>query len=462
MKHTSHTRAVRILSDLFYFFSIFIFINAFNFQHNPPGAWRPQFIENMSGRYLPDMMFVDSLVGYSVSNNQGPGINYVFKTTNGGDNWMQVFETSWDPARVFFLNRDTGFINGGNKLYRTKNGGGDWEEIFTPPSFELYDFAAISIDTIIISTSYIEGESIWRTENGGNLWVRRYTGTTVQKLYMYDNRLGFAGDAATTFFMRTSNSGINWTRIEGQRGFEDIEFSDSLFGWKSRTWDDDSLRKTTDGGLTWAVKDIPRGPPISFYGGMLYKYPLGRFDLMNKDTIWGPGSFIAYFDTQRLKGVLYRSTDRGENWQLQIPDTGLFRKTHWKLIDFVDRQNGWVYGVDSVGVNTKVGGDTIFYTLTGISNTGSEHVMKYSLNQNYPNPFNPKTRISYDLKTSGYISLVISNSLGKRITSLVNQRQNSGNYEIEFDGSNLPSSVYFYSLFINGERIETRKMLLTK
>ncbi|MBK6878011.1 MAG: hypothetical protein IPG99_16580 [Ignavibacteria bacterium] len=79
MKHTSHTRAVRILSDLFYFFSIFIFINAFNFQHNPPGVWRPQFIENMSGRYLPDMMFVDSLVGYSVSNNQGPGINYVSK-----------------------------------------------------------------------------------------------------------------------------------------------------------------------------------------------------------------------------------------------------------------------------------------------------------------------------------------------------------------------------------------------
>ena len=83
------------------------------------------------------MMFVDSLVGYSVSNNQGPGINYVFKTTNGGDNWMQVFETSYDPARVFFLNRDTGFINGGSHLYRTKNGGGDWEEIFTPPNFEL-------------------------------------------------------------------------------------------------------------------------------------------------------------------------------------------------------------------------------------------------------------------------------------------------------------------------------------
>jgi hypothetical protein len=122
---------------------------------------------------------------------------------------------------------------------------------------ELYDFAAISIDTIIISTSYIEGESIWRTENGGNLWVRRYTGTTVQKLYMYDNRLGFAGYTATTFFMRTSNSGINWTRIEGQKGFEDIKFSDSLLGWKSRSWDDDSLRKTTDGGRTWGHQVTP-------------------------------------------------------------------------------------------------------------------------------------------------------------------------------------------------------------
>ncbi|MBK6878010.1 MAG: hypothetical protein IPG99_16575 [Ignavibacteria bacterium] len=51
----------------------------------------------------------------------------------------------------------------------------------------------------------MKARGIWRTENGGNLWVRRYTGTTVQKLYMYDNSLGFAGYPATTFFMRTSN-----------------------------------------------------------------------------------------------------------------------------------------------------------------------------------------------------------------------------------------------------------------
>jgi photosystem II stability/assembly factor-like uncharacterized protein len=114
MKHTSHSRPVRFLSSLFYFFSIFLFINAFNFQHNPPSGWQQQFLPFLNNRPLADMDFVDSLVGLGVT---GDGTvkdsNFIIKTTNGGYNWYIVGHYYRDFTKVKFINESTGFICGG-------------------------------------------------------------------------------------------------------------------------------------------------------------------------------------------------------------------------------------------------------------------------------------------------------------------------------------------------------------
>ncbi|MBK8549931.1 MAG: T9SS type A sorting domain-containing protein [Ignavibacteria bacterium] len=75
---------------------------------------------------------------------------------------------------------------------------------------------------------------------------------------------------------------------------------------------------------------------------------------------------------------------------------------------------------------------------------------KFSLSQNYPNPFNPSTVIRYSLTQSGFTSLKIFNSLGKEVATLVNQKQNAGTYEAEFDNENLSSGIYFYTLSTPG------------
>ena len=59
------------------------------------------------------------------------------------------------------------------------------------------------------------------------------------------------------------------------------------------------------------------------------------------------------------------------------------------------------------------------------------------------------------------ISLKIYDILGKEISTLVNEQLQPGVYEVEFDGSNLPSGVYFYRL-IAGDFIATKKMLIIK
>jgi hypothetical protein len=74
----------------------------------------------------------------------------------------------------------------------------------------------------------------------------------------------------------------------------------------------------------------------------------------------------------------------------------------------------------------------------------------YKLFQNFPNPFNPSTKISYKIKKEGSVSLTVFNLVGQEISVLVNEKQSVGNYEVEFDASELTSGVYLYKLQING------------
>jgi hypothetical protein len=85
----------------------------------------------------------------------------------------------------------------------------------------------------------------------------------------------------------------------------------------------------------------------------------------------------------------------------------------------------------------------------------------YNLDQNYPNPFNPITTISYSLPATALVKIKIFNILGQEIATLVNQEKPAGNYEVNFNASNLPSGVYIYKMKA-GEYVETRKMVLLK
>lgn len=85
----------------------------------------------------------------------------------------------------------------------------------------------------------------------------------------------------------------------------------------------------------------------------------------------------------------------------------------------------------------------------------------YYLSQNYPNSFNPITKIKYSVPKSSHISIRVFDVLGNEIAALVNQFQNAGNYEIEFNADHLPSGVYFYQL-VAENIVLTKKLLLLK
>jgi hypothetical protein len=110
------------------------------------------------------------------------------------------------------------------------------------------------------------------------------------------------------------------------------------------------------------------------------------------------------------------------------------------------------------------------YRLSDVSYNGSKTyhdpvVVQYqppaafSLDQNYPNPFNPTTVIRYSIPVTNHIDLSIFNLLGQKVATLVSEKQRTGRYQVEFNGSDLPDGVYFYRLQAGNFR-QIKKLVL--
>jgi hypothetical protein len=141
-----------------------------------------------------------------------------------------------------------------------------------------------------------------------------------------------------------------------------------------------------------------------------------------------------------------------------------------------------------------VGVESLYFKLTAVDSQGNESnpseevavilvsvknewkpVNNYVLYQNYPNPFNPSTKIGYKLKERGYIKLYVYDIKGELVSVLVNEVQDAGYYEVEFNAAvshsgdvrNLASGVYIYQIIVSNERSipvfnDIKKMIYVK
>jgi len=90
----------------------------------------------------------------------------------------------------------------------------------------------------------------------------------------------------------------------------------------------------------------------------------------------------------------------------------------------------------------------------------------YALSKNYPNPFNPTTTIDYSIPQAGNVELVIYNTAGQKIRTLINQMQDASFYKVVWDGrdesgQSVASGIYFYRL-VAGNFSKIEKMTLIK
>jgi uncharacterized membrane protein len=93
-------------------------------------------------------------------------------------------------------------------------------------------------------------------------------------------------------------------------------------------------------------------------------------------------------------------------------------------------------------------------------------IENFELEQNYPNPFNGTTIIKYSLPVNSQenVKLIIYDLLGQKIKTLVNEKQQAGNYSISWDGTDdlgklCPSGIYLYKISTKTFQA-TKKMIL--
>lgn len=157
------------------------------------------------------------------------------------------------------------------------------------------------------------------------------------------------------------------------------------------------------------------------------------------------------------KGGVFISPD-GENWtylglmgtrinEVSADDENLYVTVYNSYTEADNEVGLWQFPLDQLG--------------TGVSNETEEDLTGFTLNQNYPNPFNPATTISYSLQSTGYVSLEVFNSIGHKVSTLVDGVQTGGEHHISFHAAGLPSGMYIYRISANGHT-SIRKMTLLK
>ena len=84
----------------------------------------------------------------------------------------------------------------------------------------------------------------------------------------------------------------------------------------------------------------------------------------------------------------------------------------------------------------------------------------FALYQNYPNPFNPSTSIRYRVPSKSHVGLAIYNLVGQQVATLVDEEKQAGSYNVYFYASHLSSGVYVCRLFVGGNVMSSKMILL--
>lgn len=126
----------------------------------------------------------------------------------------------------------------------------------------------------------------------------------------------------------------------------------------------------------------------------------------------------------------------------------------------------WALGYDNTGSGHHLMKTlaTHLSTVTGIEDhRPSDIPASFGLLQNYPNPFNGRTMITYLIDThDADVSLQVFDTLGRKVSTLVNDQHDAGIYLIEFfPDDTIPSGNYFYRLTVDG-RTSVKNMIYLK
>ncbi len=404
---------------------LFLIIAVFLWTGNLYSQWYQQNSSNVGT--LKSVFFINQNTGWIC------GFECVLKTTDCGNHWS-VYSLEGYHKSVFFIDENTGWICGDNgKIFKTGNGGVNWSPVASGVSSALNQITFLNNNTGLISGS---NKKILKTTDSGNTWnnINNFkTELDFHSVKILNNGHYLVTGTESSVYVST-NSGSIWDTLSlgMPNPLLTSEFIDQNTGWISGCCG--MFMKTTDGGANWS-------PEVYLTPG----YSINSMKFINVNSGWAAGD----------AGYILRTSNSGLSWD------SLNSTTHTGIYSlfFLNKDTGFAAGYNGLILRTTNGGGEGFPL--NILQVSNENPGMFTLSQNYPNPFNPSTTLEFGISKPGFVSLKIYDLLGNEVITLANGFKSPGKYKVKFDGSNLPSGVYFYALR-SGNFTAAKSMLMLK
>lgn len=273
-------------------------------------------------------------------------------------------------------------------------------------------------------------------------------------------------------FRVNASGGLMWSRTYGNTGF--IEEGNSIVMDGSYLVVTGSTRRATTSTNALLMKiPLTGGAPIwtRIWDASTTDTDAG-YDLV-QSNISVPGGYAVTGETLRgansFDPFLWRTNVNGvipvmhcEDSTVMQTYTNSHRLDSFLLVRVKVSDKEWTPSIITPTCNNK----TICLGTGSSSPMGTEEdnsvmITEYSLEQNYPNPFNPSTTIKYDIPEASLVTIKVYDISGKEVVTLVNENKNYGRYEVQFNGDNLSTGVFYYKITA-GNFTEVKKMILIK
>jgi len=427
-----------------------------------------------------------------VSTGPSSGVGKIFRTTDGGTTWTEAYV---GPTGAWFnfidnISATEGWaqsdpIGGLFHIVKTTDAGATWSlasGLPTPSTgaagangsfYRIGDvcwFGESSAPKVWKSTTKYNGP--WTSGNAtansiGTLAFSSATGPGVCAFW-----------SNTTTINRTTDGGATWAAqamtLGTVNGLEYVVGTNYV--WAATTT---GIWQSSNNGVAWTQNTRPTGVTaamnvVRYFGDANVGVSGGVGGVILKSALPPVVPVeLTSFTAASLNGTVtlnWTTATEVNNRGFEVERSS--DNTNYSVVGFINGNGTTTETQNYSFVDKNLAQGTYYYRLRQIDFNGqfeysnvAEAIVsapiEFSLNQNYPNPFNPSTKIAYSVPVAGNVKLAVYNLLGQEVSTLVDGFKEAGNYELNFDASNLTSGTYIYKIE-TAQFTQARKMMLTK
>jgi photosystem II stability/assembly factor-like uncharacterized protein len=284
--------------------------------------------------------FVASSIGWaSTSSLYETPFGSVLHTTDGGANWSVQYATGLtynyclscqDTLRLAIASSEV-IPSSMERIFTSTDGGQNWDA-HTPPINQYTQGIAYRGNDLWIASM---NSSILHSPDNGNSWAWQAQAPYWRSLAWSDSMNGWAvsGSNAGTdgYCARSTDGGVTWAYAPGVPGGAQVQFVDDMHGWMLTEGTGGTIKRTTNGGVSWSQFGI---------GGSAW---IGAACFASPDSGWAFGG----------SGNVRFTSNGGATWTSRNPGTTAYLETGY----FISPTEGWVAGGYG-GANSYIGHTT--------------------------------------------------------------------------------------------------------